>query len=304
MSTGINLETKLCGLTLKNPLIAASGTFGYGKEFSPYLNLNEIGGMCSKGLTLNPRQGNSGPRVWETPSGMLNSIGLQNPGIRHFIDHELVLMRKFKTVTIANMGGADLEEYVEGAKLLDKAGIDMLELNISCPNVKEGGVAFGIKAEVAGRVVKAVREAFHGPLMVKLSPNAESIVEMALSCEEAGADALSLINTLVGMAIDVHKRRPVFRNTVAGLSGPAVKPVALRMVYEVVRAVKVPVVGLGGIMTGQDVAEFIMAGAAAVQIGTASFVRPDAMAVILSELREFMEENCIASLEEIRGAAQ
>ena len=300
----MTLETNLCGLMLQNPLIAASGTFGYGKEFSPYVNLNELGAMCSKGITLNPRPGNAGVRMWETPSGMMNSIGLQNPGIQHFIDHELKMMRKFKSTVIANLGGGSVEEYVGGATLLDCADIDMIELNISCPNVREGGVAFGIKAEIAHEVVSAVRAATTKPLMVKLSPNAENITEMAKACVAAGADALSLINTLVGMAIDVYKRKPVFNNTVAGLSGPAVRPVALRMVYEVVRAVDVPVVGLGGIMCGQDVVEFIMAGATAVQIGTGNLVQPNLMGQILAELTEFMQQNDIESLDEIRGCAQ
>ena len=298
------LETKLCGLTLKSPLIAASGTFGYGGEFSPYVNLNELGGMCSKGITLTPRPGNSGTRIWETPSGMMNSIGLQNPGIQHFIDHELKMMRKFKTAVIANLGGGSIEEYVGGAELLDSADIDMIELNISCPNVKHGGFAFGIKSEVAHEVVSAVRAKTTKPLMVKLSPGAENITEMAKACVDAGADALSLINTLVGMAIDVYKRKPVFNNKVAGLSGPAVRPVALRMVYEVVRAVEVPVVGLGGIMTGIDVVEFIMAGATAVQVGTGNLVQPNIMGQILAELSDFMHQNGINNLDEIRGCAQ
>ena len=300
----MTLETKLCGLTLKNPLIAASGTFGYGKEFSPYINLNELGGMCSKGITLVPRPGNSGTRMWETPSGMMNSIGLQNPGVQHFIDHELKIMRKFDSAVIANLGGGSIEEYVGGAALLDSTDIDMIELNISCPNVKEGGFAFGIKADIAHKVVLAVRAATSKPLVVKLSPGAENITEMAHACVDAGADALSLINTLVGMAIDVYKRKPVFNNKVAGLSGPAVRPVALRMVYEVVRAVDVPVVGLGGIMCGRDVIEFIMAGATAVQIGTGNLVQPNLMAQILAELTEFMHENNLANLDEIRGCAQ
>ena len=298
------LETKLCGLTLKSPLIAASGTFGYGGEFSPYVNLNELGGMCSKGITLTPRPGNSGTRIWETPSGMMNSIGLQNPGIQHFIDHELKMMRKFKTAVIANLGGGSIEEYVGGAELLDSADIDMIELNISCPNVKHGGFAFGIKSEVAHEVVSAVRAKTTKPLMVKLSPGAENITEMAKACVDAGADALSLINTLVGMAIDVYKRKPMFNNKVAGLSGPAVRPVALRMVYEVVRAVEVPVVGLGGIMTGIDVVEFIMAGATAVQVGTGNLVQPNIMGQILAELSDFMHQNGINNLDEIRGCAQ
>lgn len=297
----MTLKTNLCGLTLKNPIITASGTFGFGQEFAPYMDVSRLGGICSKGLTLNPKEGNYGPRMWETPSGMLNSVGLQNPGVAHFIEHELAVMRQFDTTAIVNMGGGTIEEYVEGARLLDAAGIDLLELNISCPNVKEGGAAFGVKASVAKEVVSAVRDVFHGKMMVKLSPAAEDIVEMALACEEAGADALSLINTLKGMAIDVYKRKPVFRNTVAGLSGPAVKPVALHMVYQVCGAVKIPVVGLGGIMTGQDVIEFIMAGATAVQVGTANFIKPDITLDILRELEEFMASQKIENLDEIRN---
>jgi len=296
-----DLSVNLNGITLKNPLIAASGTFGYGWEFAPYFNPGILGGICSKGLTLNPREGNSGNRMWETPAGMLNSIGLQNPGVEHFIRHELKVMRGFGTAVIANMGGATLEEYVEGAKLLNEAPIDILELNISCPNVKAGGAAFGIHADTAEQVVSAVRAVFTKPMMVKLSPNATNIVDVAKACESAGADSLSLINTLLGMAIDINRRAPVFKNVVAGLSGPAVRPVALRMVYDVSRAVKLPVVGLGGIMTGQDAIEFIMAGACAVQVGTANFTRPDAMPVILAELEEFMVEKGINNLEEIRG---
>jgi dihydroorotate dehydrogenase (NAD+) catalytic subunit len=297
----LNLNVNLCGLVLKNPLIAASGTFGYGGEFSPYLDVSTLGGICSKGLTLHPREGNSGARMWETPAGMLNSIGLQNPGVAHFIQHELAVMRGLGTLVIANMGGGTLEEYIEGARLLNDSDIDMLELNISCPNVKAGGIAFGMQPEMARTVVCAVREVFTKPMMVKLSPNAPNLTEVALACESAGADCLSLINTLLGTAIDVDRRKPVFNNIVAGLSGPAIRPVALRMVYDVVRAVKIPVVGLGGIMTGRDVVEFIMAGATAVQIGTANLTRPDAMAIILAELEEFMRTNHIESLEEIRG---
>ncbi|MCL2068747.1 MAG: dihydroorotate dehydrogenase [Oscillospiraceae bacterium] len=297
----MNLNVNLCGYTLKNPLIAASGTFGYGGEFSAYLDVSRLGGICSKGLTLHPREGNPGIRMWETPAGMLNSIGLQNPGITHFIRHELTDMRKLGTTVIANMGGGTLEEYIEGARLLSTADIDMLELNISCPNVKAGGIAFGMQPDMAHRVVSAVREVFAKPLMVKLSPNAPSLAAVAQACESAGADCLSLINTLLGMAVDINRRKPVFANIAAGLSGPAIRPVALRMVYDVARAVKIPVVGLGGIMTGRDAVEFIMAGASAVQVGTANLVRPDSMAIILAELEEFMHTNRIECLDEIRG---
>jgi dihydroorotate dehydrogenase (NAD+) catalytic subunit len=299
-----NLTVNLCGLTLKNPILAASGTFGFGEEFRPYMEVSRLGGICSKGLTLHPKEGNYGTRMWETPAGMLNSVGLQNPGVAHFIAHELPLMRACGTIVIANLGGGTREEYVEGATLLNEADIDMLELNISCPNVKEGGATFGVDADIAYEVVRAVRAAFHGRLMVKLSPHARDIADMAIACEEGGADALSLINTIKGMAIDVYKRQPVFRNVVAGLSGPAIQPIALRMVYEVAKAVKIPVVGLGGIMTGLDVVAFIMAGATAVQVGTANLVKPDMALTILEELEDFLTAQGIASLEEIRGCAK
>ena len=297
------LKTNLCGVELKNPLIMASGTFGFGKEFIPYIDISRLGGISSKGLTLHPREGNLGVRSWETPSGMLNSVGLQNPGVEAFIETELPRMKKLDTVIIANLGGDTIEQYVEGAKMLDKTDIDMIELNISCPNVSDGGMAFGIDPVVAKEVVSEVKKSISKPLMVKLSPNAPSIVDVALACEEGGADSLSLINTIQGMVIDLRKRRPMFRNVRAGLSGPAVKPIALRMVYDVCSNVKIPVVGLGGIMSGEDVAEFIMAGATAVQIGTANLVRPDMSIKILDELERFMTNNKISSLDEIRGAA-
>ena len=298
------LKTNLCGITLKNPLLMASGTFGFGEEFSELMDLSALGGICSKGLTLHPREGNYGPRMLETPAGMLNSVGLQNPGIPHFLAHELPLMRSFGTAVIANMGGMTLEEYIEGAQLLAGANIDMLELNISCPNVKHGGAAFGIKADVAYEVVCEVRKVFKKPLMVKLSPAAENIREMALACERAGADALSLINTLKGFAINLKTRKPFFRNGVAGLSGPCVKPVALHMVYEAVSAVSIPVVGLGGITTANDALEFIMAGATAVQIGTANFIKPGISLEIAQGIEQWMRAQGVKSLEEIRGCAQ
>lgn len=297
------LETTLCGVQLKNPLLMASGTFGFGEEYRLYVDLSKLGGICSKGLTLHPREGNYGPRMWETPAGMLNSVGLQNPGVPHFIAHELPQMKTFGTAVIANLGGGTLEEYVEGAELLNATDIDMLELNISCPNVKEGGVAFGIKCDIAAQVVTAVRRVCTKPLMVKLSPNAEDIVEMALACEAAGADCISLINTLKGMAIDLHTRKPVFRNVVAGLSGPCVKPVALRMVYEVAHAVKIPVVGLGGICTADDALEFILAGATALQIGTANFLNPAVALDILAGMEAYLAENKLQSISELRGLA-
>ena len=297
------LKVKICGVEFKNPVIAASGTFGFGAEYGDFFEVSRLGGICSKGLTLNKKEGNDGLRVCETHGGMLNSVGLQNPGIDAFIENELSKMRSLGAVVIANVGGANLEEYLEAVCKLNDTDIDFIELNISCPNVKCGGMAFGIKSATAYEVVSKVKAVCRKPLMVKLSPNAEDIVDMAYSCCEAGADSLSLINTLKGMAIDIYKRKPVFNNTFAGLSGPAVKPVALRMVYEVSKAVKVPVIGLGGIMSGKDAIEFIMAGASAVQVGTANFVKPDICVDIIEEMEAFMASQGIRSLEEIRGAA-
>lgn len=295
------LDVKICGIDFKNPIIAASGTYGFGEEFNRLYDVGRLGGLCSKGLTLNKREGNNGIRVYETSSGMLNSVGLQNPGVESFIQNELPKMKKFNTNIIANVGGATLEEYLEAVEKLNSTDVDMIELNISCPNVKSGGMAFGIKSETAYEVVKEVKAICSKPLIVKLSPNAEDIVEMAKSCREAGADALSLINTLKGMAIDINKRRPVFDNIFAGLSGAAVKPVALRMVYEVCRAVDIPVIGLGGIMTWQDAVEFTMAGAHAVQLGTVNLIKPDAAIEIIDGLQRFMDEEKLKDLSEIRG---
>jgi len=282
------LETTLCGITLKNPVIAASGTFGFGAEYGQFFDVSRLGAICTKGLTLHPREGNPGMRVWETPAGMMNSIGLQNPGIPAFLEHELPRMRTLGTVIIANVGGGDLEGYVEGVRLLSAAeDVDIIELNISCPNVREGGMAFGIKSDVAAGVVAAVRRVCTKPLMVKLSPNAENIAAIARTCENAGADALSLVNTFNALAIDIRARKPVFDNVTAGLSGPCIKPIALRMVWEVVRAVHIPIVGIGGITTWQDAVEFLMAGATAVQVGTATFVKPTAMLDIIDGLDHY-----------------
>ncbi len=297
------LRREICGIKFKNPIIAASGTFGFGREYSDFYDVSALGGICTKGLTLNKREGNDGVRVHETRSGMLNSVGLQNPGIDTFVEKELPYMEKMDTVIIANVGGADINEYVKAVEKLNHTSLHMIELNISCPNVKSGGMAFGIKCETAYDVVKEVKSVCKKPLIVKLSPNAEDIVEMALSCRKAGADAVSLINTVKVMAIDIRKRKPVFNNVFAGLSGPAVKPIALRMVYEVSRALDIPVIGLGGIMTGTDAIEFIMAGASAVQVGTGNFVKPDVCIDIIEEIREFMYKEGIKNLDEIRGAA-
>lgn len=296
-----DLRVNLCGFELKNPIIMASGTFGFGKEYGEIYDVGLLGGISSKGLTLIAKPGNEGMRVHETPSGMMNSVGLENPGVQGFIDRELDDFSKLDTCRIVNLGGGCEDDYVEGARLLDDKDFDIVELNISCPNVKHGGMAFGIKSEVAREVVRSVRKATKKPLIVKLSPNAEDIVEMAKVCQEEGADGISLVNTFKAMAIDIHKRRPVFNNVTAGLSGPAIKPIALRMVYEVCQAVTIPVVGMGGIMTAEDVIEFIMAGATCIQIGTANFTNPRIGQDIIADLNRFMDENGIKSLDEIRG---
>ena len=296
-----NLQTTINGVSFKNPVIAASGTFGFGEEYSLLYDINCLGGISSKGLTLKPKDGNLGIRVYETPSGMMNSVGLQNPGVEAFIEHYIPVMRQWDTVLIANMGGHSMADYVTGAAMLSEADIDMLELNISCPNVKSGGMAFGIKAEVAAEVVAAVRKVCHKPLIVKLSPNAENIVEMAKACEGAGADSLSLVNTFQAMAIDIHRRKPVFNNVYAGLSGAAIRPIALRMVHSVAKAVKIPVIGLGGITSAEDVLAFMMAGASAVQIGTVNFTTPDAGKKIVKELDNLCEQEHIDNIRDIVG---
>lgn len=296
-----DLRVNLCGFELKNPIIMASGTFGFGKEYGEIYDVSILGGISSKGLTLVAKPGNEGMRVHETPSGMMNSVGLENPGVQGFIDKELPDFSRLDTCRIVNLGGGCEDDYVEGARLLDDKDFDIVELNISCPNVKHGGMAFGIKSEVAREVIRSVRKATKKPLIVKLSPNAEDIVEMAKVCQEEGADGISLVNTFKAMAIDIHKRRPVFNNVTAGISGPAIKPIALRMVYEVCQAVTIPVVGMGGIMTAEDVIEFIMAGATCVQLGTANFANPRIGQEIIEDLNRFMDENGIKSLDEIRG---
>lgn len=294
-------KIKTLGMEFNNPVLTASGTFGFGEEFSEFYDLSKLGGICSKGLTLNPKAGNTGIRVWETPMGLINSIGLQNPGVEKFIEEELPKMKSYNTKVIANLGGNTEEEYLTGIELLNNTDVDVIELNISCPNVKCGGMAFGIKADVAHEIVSKVKSACKKPLMVKLSPNAENIVDMAIACEAAGADSISLINTLKAMAIDIKKRKAVFDNVYAGLSGPCVKPVALRMVHEVCKAVKVPVCGLGGIMSAEDAIEFIMAGATLIQVGTGNFIKPDLSIDIIQGIEKFMDENNIKSLDEIRG---
>jgi dihydroorotate dehydrogenase (NAD+) catalytic subunit len=294
-----DLSVTIAGVRFKNPVIAASGTFGYGREYAGLLDTAGIGGVCTKGLTFNPRRGNSGTRLWETASGLLNSIGLENPGIAAFIEKELPPLRALGPVVIANLSGSTVEEYVQGAELLGRSSIDMIELNISCPNVKSGGMAFGLDPEAAFRVTRAVRGAAAKPLIVKLSPNAPRIAEVAKACVSAGADSLSLVNTFKAMAIDISRRRPVFDNISAGLSGPAIKPIALRMVWELVGAVGVPVIGMGGIAAAEDALEFLMAGAAAVEVGSATFARPPSMTEIADGIRAYMKAGGVKTLKEL-----
>jgi dihydroorotate dehydrogenase (NAD+) catalytic subunit len=296
-----NLKTKVMGLEFKNPLIAASGTFGFAEEFSLLYDLSILGGICSKGLTLNPKSGNKGIRLWETPMGLMNSIGLENPGLDKFIGEELPRMKRYDTIIFANLGGHCEEDYFEGIRKLNDTRVDAIELNISCPNVKSGGMAFGVKASSAYDIVSKIRKICKKPLMVKLSPNAENIPDMALACEAAGADGISLINTIQAMAVDVKNKKAVFDNIYAGLSGPCLKPIALRMVHQAAKVVKIPICGLGGIMNATDVIEFIMVGAALVQIGTANFIKPDIAYDIIRDLEELLDRENIKSLDEIRG---
>lgn len=293
------MKVDICGVELKNPVIAASGTFGFGREYKDYIDLNKLGGISTKGLTLNLKDGNTGIRIYETPAGIMNSIGLQNTGIDAFIKDELPFMENIDTEIIANIGGSKIEDYIMSVEKISKTDIKIIELNISCPNVKEGGMAFGIKCDSAATIVSEVRKHTDKILMVKLSPNAENIKEMAATCVENGADALSLVNTFNALAIDIYSRKAVFDNVTAGLSGPCIKPIALRMIKEVADTVNVPIVGMGGIMTWQDAIEFIMAGATAIQVGTANFVNPKAMIEIIDGIDEFMKSENIKDLKEI-----
>ena len=301
-----DLSTIVAGIRFANPVIAASGTFGYGREYSGLLDIPRLGGVCTKGLTLEPRAGNDGIRLHETPAGLMNSIGLENPGIAAFIEKELPALSSLGPVVIANLSGSTIENYAEGARLLGgEEAVDMIELNISCPNVKAGGMAFGLCAADASSVVRAVRAACgKKPLIVKLSPNAGDLSGVARACEDEGADALSLVNTFKALAIDIERRRPVFDNVSAGLSGPAIKPIALRMVWEVCDAVKVPLIGMGGIVTAADAIEFLMAGAAAVQVGAATFARPAAMIEIIDGISAFLSARGIARAADLVGAAK
>ena len=299
----INLSVNIAGILMKNPVMVASGTFGYGEEYAKYIDLNKLGAIVVKGLSLTPREGNPPPRIVETSAGMLNSIGLQNIGIDSFINEKLPFLEKFDTKVIVNFFGDSIDEYCEVAKRIDSvSGIHGLEMNISCPNKKEGWLEFGTNPDLAFRVVSAVRKNTKLPLIVKLSPNVTDITVIAKAVSDAGADAVSLINTLSGMAIDIKTRKPKLANIIGGLSGPAIKPVALKMVWQVAKTIKLPIIGVGGIMTYEDAIEFMIAGASAVQIGTANFIDPASSEKIIDGLKLYCEQNSIKDINEIAGS--
>ena len=299
-----DLSVNVCGVDFKNPIIPASGVFGYGREYEELFPLNKLGGIATKGTTLHKRTGNIAPRIAETPAGMLNSVGLQNPGIDHFIDIDLPYLLTKNLVVLANIAGSTPEECAETAAKLENTDAHMIELNISCPNVKQGGAAFGTSSEMAAEVTKKVRAATSKPLVVKLSPNVTNIAEIAKAVEAAGADAVSLINTLLGMRIDINTGRPILRNNVGGLSGPAVFPVAVRMVWQVANAVNIPVIGMGGIATAEDAIEFILAGATAVSVGAMNFVNPYTTIEVIEGIEKYMETYGVADIKDLIGAVQ
>lgn len=301
----VNVDTSvnIGGIRMRNPVMTASGTFGYGMEYTPYLDLNQLGAIVVKGLSVRPKKGNPTPRIWETPSGMLNAIGLENVGVDVFLQKKMPYLRRFQTPVIVNMFGNNEDEYVEIAERLTGVdGVSGLEVNISCPNVKEGGIAFGTDVKVTYSLITKIRKATNLPLIVKLSPNVTHVVDFAKASADAGADALSLINTLLGMAIDIKTRRPRLANITGGLSGPAIRPVAVRMVWQVKNNVSLPIIGMGGIMTAADALEFIIAGATAVAVGTANFVNPSASIEIAQGIKAYMEENRVASVDELVGS--
>ncbi|WP_227767025.1 dihydroorotate dehydrogenase [Zhaonella formicivorans] len=299
----VSLAVNVGGLKLKNPVLTASGTFGFGLELLPYLELNQLGGVVVKGTTLQPRQGNPPPRLVETPAGLLNAIGLQNPGADYFLAEILPELRRHQTNFIVNISGNTVEEYGILAAKLSVPGVAALEVNISCPNVKAGGMVFGTDPALVAQVTRQVKSNTHLPVIVKLSPNVTDITAIARAAAESGADALSLINTLLGMAIDIYKRKPVLGSVTGGLSGPAVKPVAVRMVWQVAQAVKIPIIGMGGIVTVEDALEFILAGATAVAVGTGNFLNPRATIEIIQGLEKYCLDNGIADISELVGAA-
>ena len=299
----VNISTKIGGLILKNPVLTASGTFGYGTEYKDLVDLNSLGGIIVKGTTLNPREGNDYPRMAETPSGMLNAVGLQNKGVDYFINNIYPTISNYDTEIIVNVSGASVTDYVAVAERISELDkINAIEVNISCPNVKQGGMAFGTTIEGASEITAAIRKVYHKTLIVKLSPNVTDIVSIAKAVEDSGADSVSLINTLLGMAIDVERQKPVLSTITGGLSGPAVRPVAVRMVWQVAKVVKIPVIGLGGIASGRDAMEFILAGASAVQVGTANFIYPNITLEIINYIKEYCTRHNVKDITELIGA--
>lgn len=299
----INTKVTYCGVEFKNPIVTASGTFGFGMEYNQFVPLEEYGGFGAKGLTRQERAGNPPPRIAETPNGILNSVGLQNPGVEYFAQSIMPILSEYDTNVIANMSGNTIEEYCEMAEILSDTDVAMIEMNISCPNVKHGGLAFGTDPHVVNELTREVKKHCRKPLVVKLSPNVTSVTEIAKAAEDGGADGLSLINTLLGMKIDIHTRRPILKNNTGGLSGPAVKPVAIRMVHEVYEAVKLPIIGMGGVMSGEDVIEFMLAGASLVALGTGLFVKPDLILSVKEDIEKYMNQHNINDINEIIGAA-
>ncbi len=297
----INLKVNLGKLKLKNPVMTASGTFGYGKEYSEFVDLNKLGAIVVKGISLKPMKGNPAPRICETPAGMLNAIGLQNPGLKGFIRHQLPFLKELKTKVIVNILGNSVSEYIELAEELESLGIDAVELNVSCPNVKKGGIVFGTEPKVFEELIKQVRQRVKLPIITKLSPNVTDIKQFAKIAEDAGSDIISLINTVTGMSIDVRSRRPRLANITGGLSGPAIKPIAVRMVWECCNAVKIPIIGMGGIVSPEDAMEFILAGASAIAVGTGNFINPGITVDIIKGIKSYMSSQGAGSLKDVTG---
>ncbi|MCL1858773.1 MAG: dihydroorotate dehydrogenase [Oscillospiraceae bacterium] len=303
--SNLDLSVEIAGVKLKNPVVTASGTCGFGREFLPYYSLAAIGAITTKGVCLNPKEGNKTPRVAETPAGMLNAIGLQNPGVNYFVENELPNIKKYDTKIIVNIFGETVEEYCQVAEILSETDIDMLELNISCPNIKCGGISFGTEPKMAEEITSSVKKRSKKPVVVKLSPNVTDITEIAKAVENGGADCISMINTLIGMRIDIKTKRPVLKNNTGGLSGAAIKPVAVRMIWQVRNAgIKLPIIGMGGITNGDDAVELMLAGANAVAVGTAAFNDPKTVLKVIDGISDYMFENNIKSVSEITGAVK
>ena len=300
----MNTKINFAGIEMKNPVTVASGTFGYGRELRQFIDLNRFGGLITKGTSLKPRSGNKPSRVYETPSGMLNSIGLQNPGVEYFAQYDLPFLRQFDTAILVNACGSTIDEYVELCRILNTLPIDGVELNLSCPNVKAGCLAFGTTYEGVKEVTSAVRKVLDKPLIVKLTPNVTDITQTAKAVEDAGADAVSLINTLLGMKIDIHTRKPVLANNTGGLSGPAIRPVAVRMVYQVAQTVKIPIMGLGGIVSAEDAIEFLLAGASTISIGSGNFLSPYTSIEVIDGIETYLRQKKIEDIKELIGSVQ